>query len=533
MSFDPRLGLPPSPQGPSLRSGRRFALNRRRVLLGAASGLIAGPALITSAAHAFKADPFQLGVASGCPRPDSVVLWTRLAPDPLNGGDVGPDPVPVDWEIAEDDGFRSITARGRHTATAEWAHSVHVQVQGLTPGRWYWYRFRAGDAVSPVGRTRTAPPVDAPLDRFRFAFASCQQYEQGYFTAYRHMAARELDLVIHLGDYIYELSWGRQHVRQHTGAIPTTVEEFRDRYALYKSDPDLRAAHAAFPWLAIWDDHEVADDYANDRSPRNRDRKFFLSVRRAAYQAWFEHMPVPPSMAPAGDGLRIYDRYRFGNMLDLMLLDDRQYRSPPPCGDDNRITKRPVDCAERTHPDRTMLGQAQEAWLDDSLAAAKARWTVIAQQTLMAEINRGSDGKPGFMVDRWDGYPAARQRLLDGLVRHRTANPVVIGGDLHSFWTTNLTPNGTADGPVVATEFVGSSITSDGPRQELVERALANFPHLKYGRGDKRGYVAMELTTKALSAHFEAVDDVRDPKSGVRRLKDFVVESGKPGAVAG
>jgi alkaline phosphatase D len=345
------------------------------------------------------------------------------------------------------------------------------------------------------------------------------------------MAARDLDVVIHLGDYIYELSWGRHHVRHHNGAIPTTLGEFRDRYALYKSDPDLQAAHAAFPWLAIWDDHEVADDYGNDRSPRTRDSKFFLSVRRAAYQAWFEHMPVPPSWAPTGDGLRIYDRYRFGGMLDLMLLDDRQYRSPPPCATDARVTKRPVDCPERASPERSILGTAQEAWLDQSLAAARARWTVIAQQTLMAEIDRGQPGKPGFMVDRWDGYPASRQRLLDGVVRHRASNPVVIGGDVHSFWVSDLKRE--RAGAVVATEFVGSSITSDGPRAESVQRALDSSPHLKYARGDKRGYVAMELTGKRLTADFEAVDDVRDPQSGVRRLKSFVVESGRPGAVPG
>jgi alkaline phosphatase D len=508
------------------------SLGRRRVLVAAAAGGLAmRPALIASAAPTFRGDPFQLGVASGCPRPDGVVLWTRLAPDPLAGGGLGPEPVSVDWQVAEDEGFGKIVARGQHTATAALAHSVHVQVQGLRPARWYWYRFRAGGALSPVGRTRTAPAPGAATDRLRFAFASCQQYEQGYFTAYRHMAARELDLVIHLGDYIYELSWGRHHVRHHNGAIPTTLAEFRDRYALYKSDPDLRAAHATFPWLAIWDDHEVADDYGNDRSPRNRDPKFFLSVRQAAYQAWFEHMPVPPSSAPTADGLRIYDRYRFGDMLDLMLLDDRQYRSPPPCYTDYRTTKRPVDCAERASPDRSLLGPAQEAWLDRSLAAGRARWTVIAQQTLMAEINRGSPDKPGFMVDRWDGYPASRQRLLDGLVRHRSSNPVVIGGDVHAFWVSDLKRD--ADGPVVASELVGTSITSDGPSAESVKRALAASPHIRYGRGDKRGYVAVELTRERLAADFEALDDVREPQSRLQRLKRFVVENGKPGAVSG
>jgi alkaline phosphatase D len=505
-------------------------LRRRGLLLGGAASAVTAPALVARAAPSFKDDPFQLGVASGCPRPDSIVLWTRLAPE-LQGGEIGDEPVPVDWELAEDEAFSRIVKRGQHVASPALAHSVHVHVRGLKPGRWYWYRFRAGGAQSPVGRTRTAPASGSPLDRFRFAFASCQQYEHGYFTAYRHMAARELDLVIHLGDYIYELSWGRHHVRRHTGAIPTTLPEFRDRYALYKSDPDLRAAHAAFPWLAIWDDHEVADDYANDHSPRNRDAAFFLSVRRAAYQAWFEHMPVPPSMAPTESGMRIHDRYVFGDLLDLMLLDDRQYRDPQSCGTDSRTSRRAMDCTERISPSRSLLGEAQEAWLDESLAASRARWTVIAQQTLMAELNRGTADQPGFNLDRWDGYPAARQRLLDGLVKHRIANPVVIGGDVHSFWVSDLKRDFATDGPVVATEFVGSSITSEGPSAESVQRALQANPHLKYGNGEKRGYVAIEMTGGSLATHFEAVDDVRDPQSGVQRLKSFTVESGKPGAL--
>jgi alkaline phosphatase D len=230
--------------------------------------------------------------------------------------------------------------------------------------------------------------------------------------------------------------------------------------------------------------------------------------------------------------MRIYDRYRFGDMLDLMLLDDRQYRSPHPCDTDSRTTKRPVDCPERLAASRSLLGTAQEAWLDGSLAAAKGRWTVIAQQTLMSEVNRGGQGERGYMVDRWDGYPASRLRLLDSLVRHRVANPVVIGGDVHSFWVSDLKRDFAAKGPVVATEFVGSSVTSEGPAQTTVERALAANPHLKYGRGDKRGYVAMELTGRALTAQFEAVDNVHEPQSAVHRLKSFAVETGRPGAMA-
>ena len=238
-------------------SRRRF-VTRSLVLLGAAS--VAPVFLRHSLANTFSTDPFTLGVASGCPRPDGVVLWTRLAPDPLQADAMDPVPVRVDWRIAEDEAFARTVALGTETAVPDAAHSVRVEARGLKPGREYWYQFAAGGAKSPVGRTRTAPSPSDRIARHRLAFASCQQYEQGYYTAYRDMAKQDLDVVVHLGDYIYESSWGQRHVRKHSGAIPTTLVEFRDRYALYKSDPDLRAAHAAFPWLVVWDDHEVAND---------------------------------------------------------------------------------------------------------------------------------------------------------------------------------------------------------------------------------------------------------------------------------
>ena len=503
---------------------------RRRFLVGSlASAAFAAPVgFVRGEPVSFSADPFTLGVASGCPRVDSVILWTRLAPRPLEDGGMMDAPVEVEWQVAEDDKFKRVVARGTGRATAELAHSVHAEVRGLQPDRIYWYRFRAGPALSPVGRTRTAPA--GPARPFRFAFASCQQYEQGYFTGYRDMAARDLDLVVHLGDYIYEKSWGSRHVRQHGVGIPTTLEEFRNRYALYKSDPDLQAAHAAFPWLSIWDDHEVMDDYASDRSYTVRDPGQFLKIRAAAYQAYYEHMPLPPSARPRGADATIYEHYRFGEMLDVLLLDDRQYRSASACVGTGRPTW-VTDCAGRIDEARTMLGRQQEQWLDARLRDCRGRWTIVAQQTLMAQDKREGDDGAHYWMDGWDGYPSARRRLLDSLVAHRSRNPIVIGGDRHAFFTADLKHDfARPDGPTIATEFVGTSITSDGPSEGSIRKALAENPHLIYARGDKRGYATVELDARHCTVGFEALDDVKDGASAVRRLTSFVVEDGVPGA---
>ena len=508
---------------------------RRKFLAGSlASAAVASPfGIVRGAPVTFSADPYTLGVASGCPREDSVILWTRLAPRPLEEGGMPPSPVEVEWQVAEDEGFAHIAAKGVVRATAELAHSVHAEVKGLRPGRVYWYRFRAGSAVSPVGHTRTAPAPGNSNGRFRFAFASCQQYEQGYFAAYRDMAARDLDLVVHLGDYIYEKSWGSRHVRQHGVGIPTTLAEFRNRYALYKSDADLQAAHAAFPWLSIWDDHEVADDYANDRAYTTRDPELFLKIRAAAYQAYYEHMPLPPSARPIGPDATIYEHYRFGDMLDMLLLDDRQYRSAPACVHGGRPTWVP-DCPERTEEARAMLGRPQERWFDARLGDGKGRWTIVAQQTLMAEARRrDAEGDDRYWMDGWDGYPNARRRLLDSIVTHKVRNPVVIGGDRHAYFAADLKRDfARPRDATVATEFVGTSITSEGPSESNVRKALADNPGLTYARGDKRGYATVELSARSLTVGFEALDDVKDAHSAVRRLATFVVEDGSPGAKA-
>ena len=508
---------------------------RRKFLAGSlASAAIASPfGIVRGAPVTFSADPYTLGVASGCPREDSVILWTRLAPRPLEEGGMPPSPVEVEWQVAEDEGFAHIAAKGVVRATAELAHSVHAEAKGLRPGRVYWYRFRAGSAVSPVGHTRTAPAPGNSNGRFRFAFASCQQYEQGYFAAYRDMAARDLDLVVHLGDYIYEKSWGSRHVRQHGVGIPTTLAEFRNRYALYKSDADLQAAHAAFPWLSIWDDHEVADDYANDRAYTTRDPELFLKIRAAAYQAYYEHMPLPPSARPIGPNATIYEHYRFGDMLDMLLLDDRQYRSAPACVHGGRPTWVP-DRPERTEEARAMLGRPQERWFDARLGDGKGRWTIVAQQTLMAEARRkDAEGGDRYWMDGWDGYPNARRRLLDSIVTHKVRNPVVIGGDRHAYFAADLKRDfARPRDATVATEFVGTSITSEGPSESNVRKALADNPGLTYARGDKRGYATVELSARSLTVGFEALDDVKDAHSAVRRLATFVVEDGSPGAKA-
>ncbi|HEY9447976.1 MAG TPA: alkaline phosphatase D family protein, partial [Burkholderiales bacterium] len=361
----------------------------RRHFLAAACGAAVLPRLLY--ARGAREYPYALGVASGYPHAGGFTLWTRLA---LQGGDMPPVAVPVTWEVAADERFCEIVRHGVAQAAPAWGHSVHVDVDGLQPARWYWYRFVAQGERSPTGRTRTAPArgSDAAL---RLAFASCQQYEQGYYAAYRHMAREALELVVHLGDYIYESSWGRNHVRAHGTPEPRTLEDYRNRYALYKSDVDLQAAHAAFPWLVTWDDHEVSNDYANDRSQLLEERNTFLARRAAAYQAYYEHMPLPAWARPRGADMQLYASVTYGELAQFQVLDARQYRSHQACPRAERGGGNSVDgalCPERLDPALSLLGTAQERWLDESLRRSPARWNIIAQQTLMAQADRHPDG---------------------------------------------------------------------------------------------------------------------------------------------
>jgi alkaline phosphatase D len=478
--------------------------------------------------------PFALGIASGYPHPAGMTLWTRLAPRPLEGGGMSGGAFEVQWEVAADDGFRTVAAHGKAIASAAWAHSVHVDVTGLQPARRYWYRFRAGGAVSPVGRTSTAPAPDAHAQRLRVAFASCQQYEQGYFTAYRHMAREDLDLVVHLGDYIYESSWGRNLVRAHGSDQPVTLDEYRARHALYKSDEDLRAAHAAFPWIVTWDDHEVQNDYANDRSQNLDPPDAFLRRRAAAYQAYYEHMPLPAWARPNGAHMRLHTTVAYGQLATFFVLDDRQYRSPQVCARPGRggsTVVREELCPERVDAALTMLGRQQEQWLDEGFGRTRGAWNVIAQQTLMAQAARRPGVGREYWTDGWDGYPRARERLLESVARQRVRNPLVLSGDVHMSAIADLKPDfDAAESPVVATEIAGPSITSQGPTIARVEALRQENPHIKFANGTSRGYATLDITPSRCIARLRTVGTVTQRESEIRTLTTYAVEDGRPGA---
>ncbi|TMH87375.1 MAG: alkaline phosphatase [Betaproteobacteria bacterium] len=504
-------------------------IGRRRFLevlaaLGVSQAL---PTCATDRKVSFDSYPFTLGVASGYPSPSGVVLWTRLMGlEPLE--------IPVRWEVAADEAMRQVIFSGETTADPAWAHSARVEVQGLEPDRWYWYRFTAGDARSPIGRTRTAPAAAAPAQRLRFAFASCQQYEQGFFGAYRHIVADQPDLVAFLGDYIYESSWGSDLVRSHDAPEPYSLADYRARHALYRSDPDLQAAHAACPWIVTWDDHEVDNDYANDRPEDGMGREEFLRRRAAAYRAYYEHLPLPPRMRPEGPNMRIYTHVDWGTLARFFVLDDRQYRSWHACprpgwrGGSNTVDV--SECTRLASPARSILGRAQERWLDGRLAASRAQWNVIAQQTRMAQMDELPGPGRRAWTDSWDGYPAARQRLLDSIAARKIQNPVVIGGDIHAFNVCQLKAD-FADprSAVVASEFVGTSITSQGWPQERINEYLPDNPHVLYADSRYRGYVRVELDAKLWKADLRAMQTVQRRDAPCFTLASFVVEDGKAG----
>jgi alkaline phosphatase D len=508
------------------------SLARRRCLLGLSAIFATTVAPARAAEWKTQDDPFTLGVASGEPAPDGFVIWTRLAPRPTLGGGMPDLPVAVEWTVATDEAHAQVVRRGRTTADPRLGHSVHVEVDGLEPGRWYWYRFAAGGASSPTGRTRTAVAAGAPLARLRFAFASCQHYEHGFYGAYRHMAEDDLDLVIHLGDYIYEGSGSRNVVRRHESMEePVNLVQYRNRYACYKADPHLRAVHQRFPWLVTWDDHEVENDYAADQSENRDDPKWFLARRAAAYQAYYEHLPLRRASLPEGPDMRLYRRLSFGDLATFHMLDNRQYRSDPPCGEGRRGGGNVVaDCAGRFDPAATMWGTAQERWLDDGLDQSRSRWNVLAQSLMMAQLtNRNTAGQPTHWTDGWDGYAAPRARFLSRLAAARTVNPVSIGGDIHSFWANELRPDFEDErSPVVMPEFVGTSISSRGFAYASTLKVLPANPHVRYFESRQRGYARCELSRDRWQTAFLGIDDAADVSSPIRTLASFMVEAGRP-----
>ncbi|MBF6174930.1 alkaline phosphatase D family protein [Nocardia blacklockiae] len=525
-----------------------MTLSRRELLRFGTAGsaaLLAGVA--SGASGPFAAprrlgdDPFSLGVASGDPAPDGVVLWTRLAPDPLAPDGLGGmalAPVTVDYEVADDENFRRVVARGAVVATREFAHSVHPEVRGLAPDRWYYYRFRAGAALSPVGRTRTAPAPGSPTARLRFAFASCQSWSSGHFTAYEHMSAEDLDLVVHLGDYIYERAW----VLARAGATmdrlfrteAVDLTGYRLRYAQNKAEPALRAAHAAFPWLVTMDDHEVDNNWAGDSPGLGFDiyriPALFRRRRAAAFQAMYEHQPLRLAQLPSGPAMRLHRRYRFGDLAEITMLDTRQYRTAQACGDGSLTT----DCPERFATDRTILGARQRDWLIDGLAASPARWQIIGNQVAMAQSDYDPGPATAVGTDSWDGYVADRNAVLGAAADRGVRNVVVITGDRHENYAADLRRDyARPESPVVAAEFTGTSITTNGDGADLTDRGralLAANPDLKFFNG-RRGYVRVDLDHGLWRSDFRVVPFVRHPGAPITTCARCVVRDGVPGTV--
>jgi len=532
-----------------MRKAAGPALNRRMMLKVAALGMtgLAAPAMIGRAAGGRMSwrdgDPFSLGVASGAPSAGGFTIWTRLAPQPLSpDGAAGmpPESVPIVYEIATDDGMLGVIQRGTVAAAASFAHAVHVEVTGLAPGRSYWYRFNCGAAQSRIGRALTLPSPDSEPDRLRFGFVSCANFEHGYFSAYRHLADEHPDAVLFLGDYIYEgVGKAEDTVRRHSdGSEAKTLATYRNRYAQYRCDPDLQRLHAEVPSLITWDDHEVQNDYAGQWSQTFDDPAQFLLRRAAAYQAFYEHMPLRPGRSqPTGPNMHLFDRFRFGRLAEFSMVDGRQYRSreacyrPPDKGGGHLETDQ--GCPERRDIARSMIGSQQEAWLLDGLSLSSARWNVIAQDVLMAQLRqKTADGDFGYWTDNWDGYPANRTRLLQHISRSRVRNPVILGGDIHSFWANDLKLDfNHSKSETVATELVCTSIASRGPPYELFSKCLPDNPHVRFFESRYRGYACADITRAEMTTRFRVLSDATNPDATISTLKTFVVEDGIPGAI--
>ena len=478
-----------------------------------------------------RRDPFTLGVASGDPLPDAVVIWTRLAPEPLAPfGGMDRRPVDVEWQVAEDERFRRVVRDGTAQARPESSHSVHVDVKGLRPWRHYWYRFRVGNQVSPVGRTRSAPAYDQSVPVLSMAFASCQAWWEGWYTAYADMARREHDVVFFLGDYIYEFGIDRG-VRPHSNEDyvtrqTVTLDEYRNRYASYKMDPDLQAAHASAPWVVTVDDHEVVDNWADEAHPSAPPAQFL--VRRAnAFRAYWEHMPLRLAQLPNGPDMQLYRRIRYGRLAEFSVLDTRQYRSDQAYGDGSKFPGPDV-----LDPTRTLTGDEQERWLLDGWTASQSRWNVLAQQNALARLDVKDGPELLVPMDTWDGYAASRDRVLGGAYQRKVRNLVSIGGDLHRSVASDLKLDfANPDSPTVGSEFVGTSISSglDGMDLDPGGQTLLNEnPHIKYGNF-QRGYVSCTITPLQWISDYRVVDRVTVPNGTVSTRAKLLVEDGRPG----
>lgn len=544
-----------SDQEPKKPAGRSGAANpvRRRFLqgIGAGSGILLAPGILYGMRGERHFEPatslFTLGVASGDPDATSVIIWTRLAPDPLNGGGMGRRIVPVEWEVALDPGMARIVRRGRVMALPITGHTARARVTGLRPDTRYYYRFSALGQHSRLGQTRTFPRPDQPVERMRFAVANCQNYEQGFYAAYADMLEQDLDFVVHVGDYIYEDGPTANPIapgRVHNGAEIFSVEDYRNRYALYRLDPDLQAAHAQLPFLVTWDDHEVDNNYAGTVAEEvaRYQGDDFLQRRRNAYQVYAETMPMRPRLVRLRDDfidLRLFRTLNFGSLAAIHILDTRQYRTDQPC-DDGFGSLDPASAVlepqfgtlfcpdEILDPSNNMLGRTQEAWLERSLRHSRATWNVLAQGLMVTRWNlapfanfllqpTGLSVNTLFNVDAWDGYRVAQDRLRGLLATLRPNNPVILTGDIHSAWGANIPADyeeGSND--LVAAEFVSTSISSTlidlNPvtTDQTIRATLApgaNDP-IVYYNGLFRGYYHCEVDADRWTTTYRAVGDI-------------------------
>jgi alkaline phosphatase D len=516
---------------------------RRALLRGLGAGgvlLFGGDAMVQRvwANPVFRFFPFTLGVASGEPSADGFVIWTKLAPEPLarNGG-LPMRAIPVSWEVATDQAMRQVVAKGDAFARPELGHAVHVEVGGLSPGREYFYRFQAGSERSMTGRSRTLPPAGAPLAELRFGVIGCQRYEDGYFTAFRHMAAERFDVVFHYGDYIYEYRTLRPGDRpaRVTRVMPGDPDEiysltdYRHRYALYKMDTDLQAAHASAPFLMSFDDHEVDNNWASEFSEETDVPNELLMLRRVAgFQAWYEHMPLRRSSFPRGAFIDATRRFAFGDLAVMNVLDTRQFRTDQPCGDGSHAA-----CAEASVPDKTMLGAAQEAWLYDGFRASRARWNILAQQVMLMRHDRDpAPERIGYHMDKWDGAVAARNRLFGAIEESRLANPVVLTGDIHQNWAGDLKKNfDDSRSATLGSEFVATSATSGGDGAVTTPGGLTSLsknPHMRYFN-NQRGYMRHTLTQAGWRADYRVMDKVSTQDGAISTHRSFMIEAGQAG----
>jgi alkaline phosphatase D len=505
-------------------------ITRRKFIQGAA----ASAALIPLAVRAEQAatDPaqrlFKHGVASGDPLTDRVMLWTRVTPPPTRSAT---GPIDVQWVIASDEALQQVAARGTAQAAMERDFTVKVDAGSLGAGRTYYYAFTVGGERSTVGRTKT---LSSRTDRLRCASVSCSNYPAGYFNVYRCLANRDdLDAVIHLGDYIYEFANGRYGDGSSSGRVPlpageaSTLEDYRSRYATYRSDIDLQDVHRRHPFIAVWDDHESANDASSTGASNHDPSKGSWPTRlAAAYRAYLEWMPIRESADPR---IHLYRSFRFGDLADLIMLDTRGLRDAQALS---------TDAKTLADPSRSLLGAAQEAWFFDELRTSQrvgSRWRLIGQQILFTPLS--PPGLPVANPDLWDGYAPARNRVFDLLASEKISNLAVLTGDIHSSWAMDVARNPwtgydpTTGAGSVAVEFVTPAISSPPffASAELRQRAAVLRPlarHLKFLDGERNGYTLLDVTRDRIQAEWYHVETVAQRSDKESKAASFVCEHG-------